>query len=466
MRVIVVGYGMAGARVVGELRARDGDVKVTAFSGESHPPYNRILLSNLLAGKVSEDDLALAATPGGVDVRPGLAVSAIDTARRVVMTAGDEESYDALVLATGARAVRPPVDGLDADNAHVFRTLDDCRGIIADAAPGRSAIVLGGGVLGLEAARGLAGRGLGVTIVHSGQHLMDSQLDPDGAAVLARAFADLGVRVRLGAGAVAWTGHALRLADGTELAADLLVVACGVRPDTALASAAGLAVGRGVLVDDAMRTSDPHVYAIGDCAEHRGTVYGLVAPAWEQAATVADRITGGTARYPGSRLVTRLKASGIDLAAMGSVDADPHAEVVSFADPARGTYARLVVRDGRIAGAVLLGDNPTVGTVIQLFDRDAPVPVDRRSLLLGRAVGADPPVAAESPAFMPPGAVVCRCNTVTKAAITACWKDGARTVADVSTATRATTGCGGCRDAVDGIVGWLSTVDPSGEVAA
>ena len=204
-----------------------------------------------------------------------------------------------------------------------------------------------------------------MTVVHAGGHLMDRQLDPAAGAVLTRTLRDLGVRVRLGARATAWTGHGLALADGTDVPADLLVLACGVRPDTALAASTGLAVGRGVLVDDALRTSDPRVSAIGDCAEHRGAVYGLVAPAWDQAATVADRLTGGTARYAGSRVVTRLKATGIDLAAMGSLDTGADGEVVGFSDPARGTYAALVVRDGRLTGAVLLGDNPSVGAVVR-----------------------------------------------------------------------------------------------------
>jgi assimilatory nitrate reductase electron transfer subunit len=182
---------------------------------------------------------------------------------------------------------------------------------------------------------------------------------------------------------------------------------------------------------------------------------------------VADRLTGGTARYRGSRLVTRLKAGGIDLAAMGTLDSDVEDEVVSFADPVRGTYAKLVIRDGRLTGAVMLGDNPTVGTVIQLFDRSGPLPADRRSLLLGRALGGKR-APADSPALMPDQAMVCRCNTVTKRAITACWRAGARSVAEVAAATRATTGCGGCHDTVSGILDWLSTVDPADdtEVAA
>ncbi|SNS93827.1 assimilatory nitrate reductase electron transfer subunit [Asanoa hainanensis] len=459
MRVLVVGYGMAGSRAVAELRSRDADVKVTALGAEPHRPYNRILLSSLLAGKVGEDDLAISAAPSGADVRLGERVVAVDPGRRVVRTTREEHEYDALVLATGGLPVFPSLQGLDSPDVYAFRTLDDCRRIVARADGARRAVVLGGGLLGLEAARGLAGRGLAVDVVHVGTHLMDRQLDGDAGRVLARTLAGLGVRTHVGASAREWTGNALHL-DGAVIPADLLVLACGVRPDTRLAAAAGLTVGRGIVVDDAMRTSDPHVYAIGDCAEHRGSVYGLVAPAWDQAATVADRITGGRAAYRGSRVVTRLKASDVDLAAMGSLETGADAEVVSFADPARGTYARLVLHENRITGAVLLGDNPAVGTVVQLFDRDAEAPADRRTLLLGRAHGADPPVAADSPALMPDAAVVCRCNTVRKAAITAVWRAGGRTVADVAAATRATTGCGGCREAVCGLVDWLSMVDP------
>ncbi|MFC7546812.1 FAD-dependent oxidoreductase [Plantactinospora sp. GCM10030261] len=459
MKAIVIGCGMAGSRVASDLHARDRDVKVTVFGAERHPPYNRIMLSTLLAGRAAEEDLAMTGPPAGMDVRLGVRVTAIDPDRRLVITPDEVVEYDALVLATGARAVYPALPGLDAPTVRAFRTLDDCRAIVAGAATARAAIVLGGGLLGLETARGLAGRGLAVTVVHAGPHLMDRQLDAGGAEVLARTLDGLGVAVRLGARALRWTGAGLDLADGTTIPADLLVLACGARPDTDLAAAAGIAVRRGVLVDHALRTSDPHVWAIGDCAEHDGTVYGLVAPAWEQADTVADRLTGATTCYRGTRPVIRLKATGLDVAAMGSVADHPDAEVVSFADPARGTYARLVIRDDRLAGAVLLGDNPSVGTVVQLFDRDAEVPEDRRSLLLGRSFGAVQPARSESPAFLPAQALVCRCNSVTKAAITDRWRDGARTVPEIVTTTRATTGCGGCRDAVTGIVDWLAAAE-------
>jgi assimilatory nitrate reductase electron transfer subunit len=241
------------------------------------------------------------------------------------------------------------------------------------------------------------------------------------------------------------------------------VVACGTRPETGLARAAGLAVERGVVVDDQLRTGDPRVFAIGDCAQHAGVVGGLVAPAWEQARVVADVITGRAtgARYRPMPPVTRLKATGIDLATMGS-STEHDGELVTFADPARGTYAKLLVRDNRLAGAIMLGDNPTVGTVIQLFDRGAPLPEDRRSLLLGRTLGTATAPVTDNPVLMPDSATVCQCNMVSKGTLVAAWRAGARSVPDIVRTTRATTGCGSCQDAVCGLLAWLSTVDPNG----
>ncbi|MGR6322137.1 FAD-dependent oxidoreductase [Micromonospora soli] len=474
MSIVIVGYGMAGARVAAELHARDGDRKVTVLGAEPHRAYNRIMLATLLAGKIDEPDVALTEVAGqAVDVRTGVAVTAIDRAAREVRTAdGDRHRYDHLILATGSQAVVPPLPGLDPlpDRVVPFRTLDDCRRIRTAARDARRVLVLGGGLLGLEAARGLATRGLDVTVVHPVGHLMERQLDTAAGAVLAGTLAGLGVRTALAAPAVAVAADAdqvrLDLADGRAFTADLLVLSCGVRPDTAVAAAAGLVVERGVVVDDRMRTSDRHISAIGDCAQHDGTLTGLVAPAWAQARVVAEVLSGGDplARYRPRPVVTRLKAAGIDLAAMGDATGVPAdggpVEELTFADPARGTYARLRIRDERLTGAILLGDNPAVGTVVQLFDRGAPVPADRRSLLLGRAFGTAPATPAASPALMPDAATVCQCNDVNKGALVACWRAGARSVDELSTATRAATGCGGCRDAVAGIAGWLAEADP------
>jgi len=311
-------------------------------------------------------------------------------------------------------------------------------------------------------------------VLHNAAHLMERQLDGPAGKVLARTLADLGVRIRVDATTTSVVrdehGRAagVLLDDGTCVLADLLVVACGVRPEVTLARAADLRVDSGVVVDDTLRSvSDPRVFALGECAQHAGQVYGLVAPAWEQAAVVAAHVTGSDPgkRYTGSRMITRLKAAGVDLAAMGETQADEDsAEIVHFADPARGTYKKVVVRDGRLVGAILIGDLAIVGSVTQLFDRGAQVPADRLSLLFGRLEAT--PTTTDSPAHLPDRAVVCRCNGVTKGAITACFLDGAHTVDAVAARTRATTGCGGCRDTVAGICDWLAAAEPMATPAA
>lgn len=481
MRVVVVGYGMAGARVATELRARRADLEVTVVGAEPHRAYNRILLSNLLAGKAREADVALAEPTGhGVDVRLGVTALAIDRAARTLSASdGGSLPYDRLVLATGGEAVVPPIPGLLRDDGGlpdrvaVFRTLDDCRRILSlvgrtrsggpetERGTGGRALVLGGGLLGLEAARALAAQGLDVTVLHARPHLMDRQLDSVAGAVLADTLERLGVAARLDAETVrvkeSPDGVQAVLADGDRLDADLLVVACGIRPDTALARAAGLRVERGIVVDDRMATSDPRIFAIGDCAQHGGATGGLLAPAWAQAQVAADVVSGvrPLARYRPAPAVTRLKAAGVDLATMGESAADG-GDALTFHDPRGGTYAKLVVRGDRLAGAILLGDNPSVGTVIQLFDRGGPLPADLRSLLLGRPVAGPAAAAEASPALMPDAAVVCRCNTVSKGAIVAGFRAGDRSAHDIAARTRATTGCGSCAATVAGVLEWLA----------
>lgn len=462
MRLVVIGNGMAGARLVSEVRARDRQIKITVFGAEDRQPYNRVLLSNVVAGTATPEQVRLLDptwyAEHGVTAHLGVPVVAIDRETKSVLTAdGLRTPYDVLVLATGSEPVVPRVPGVA--RAIAFRTLDDCDRILQAAAVARSAVVVGGGLLGIEAARGLAGRGVPVTLVHLAGHLMDRQLDAEAGLMLERTLTGLGVRIRTGASVTAVHDDAVELTDGTRLDADLVVLACGVRPVTRLAADAGLAVERGVVVDDELRTDDPSIFAIGECAQHNGRLYGLVAPAWEQASVVADLITGTdkNARYRGSRLVTRLKAKSVELAAMGEThvdeDADPEAEVVRFSHRARGTYRKLVIRDGRLVGAILLGETAVVGTLTQLFDRGTPLPGDRAGLLFpGLHTAA---AVADSPVRMPDSARVCQCNNVTKGQIRACWESGARDVAAVAAATRATTGCGSCKDAVEGIIGWL-----------
>ncbi|GAA2729941.1 FAD-dependent oxidoreductase [Actinocorallia aurantiaca] len=489
MSIVVVGNGMAGSRLVTELRARDPKVPITVFGAESQQPYNRVLLSNVLAGHTRADHIALVDEAWyerqEVDVRSGVSVLSIDREARLVLASdGSVTPYETLVLATGSTAFIPPMpvlrpggrEGLASEGlpsgALVFRTLEDCQEIIEMARTARRAVVVGGGLLGIEAARGLVGRGLEVTVLHLAGHLMERQLDPEGGRVLARTLDRLGIGSRLNAAVSALRtaegpegepvvcGVELALPDGARefVEADLVVLSCGVKPEVSLARDAGLAVGRGILVDDELRSvGDPDVRAIGECCEHRDEVYGLVAPAWQQAEVLAGLLAGTepAARFTGAKQITRLKAASIELASMGEThhgDEDEEVEVLQFADSSRGTYKKVVIRDGRLIGAILLGDTSTVGTLTQLYDRAAALPSERLSLLFGGIGGA---ASADTPVRMPDAATVCHCNNVTKGRIRACWQEGARTAGEVAEATRASTGCGSCRDALEGIVSWL-----------
>ncbi|MEV1115315.1 FAD-dependent oxidoreductase [Actinosynnema sp. NPDC049800] len=474
--VVIVGYGMAGARLADEIRRRDPKaerVSVTVLGDEAHHAYNRVLLSSVVAGSLTPDAVRLHdadwAAKHHVDLRLGGTVSKIDRTRRVVHVDDTEVPYDALVLATGSRSWVPPTPGLLdgngdlASGAVAFRSLDDCAEIVAKASPGTPVAVLGGGLLGLEAARGLAGRGCLVTVVHPVKHLMERQLDAGAGRVLATTLNGLGIEFRLGVLATRYVpGDGLELDDGTHVPADLVVVSAGVRAETSLAEEADIEVDRGILVDDALRTSDPRVHAIGDCAQHVGTVSGLVQPAWEQAAVLADRLTGvaPAARYSGTTVVTRLKARDVDLAALGDVHVGVDSvddEVLCFQDPARGRYAKLVLRDDKVTGAIVLGAPDAAAAITQLFDRGLPAPTDRLALLLGRALPAE---NEASPADLPASAVVCRCNTVSKGQLVSAWRGGATTLSSIAEVTRASTGCGGCKDAVCGIVDWLAASQP------
>lgn len=491
-RLVVVGNGMAGCRFVQEVLARapGQPLAITVIGDEPGGAYNRLQLSNVLAGVTGADSIELAGeqwyAAQGVTLRTGTTVVSIDRpARRVRLDDGDTLPYDILVLATGSSPVLPPVDGLLHGNGRLlpgavaFRTLADCMAIAQLAANAERAVVLGAGVLGLETARGLAGRGLPVTLVQRGPRLMERQLDAGASRVLTRTVRSLGVDVRAGTGIRAVRGDSrvrgVVLDDGSALDADLLVLCCGVRPRVKLAREAGLAVAAGVVVDDRLRSStDPRIFAIGECAEHRGQTHGLVAPSWEQARVAAQVITrpAEPVSYPGSMSVTRLKAAGIELASLGEATADEDdvsgdpddAEVIRFTDSSRGVYQKLVVRNGRLTGAILLGDTRTVGMITQLFDRGAALPADRAGLLMVRR--NNPATVTQSPTVLPGRVTICQCNGITKAGICAAWQDGARDADEIVARTRATTGCGTCRDAVEGIVAWLAAADTESGVSA
>jgi assimilatory nitrate reductase electron transfer subunit len=405
---LVIGNGMAAGRLVQDLAAR-GIGDVTVVGDEPYHAYNRLLLSGVLARTQDPRDLEMR-TPGwygrnGVTVLRGIRAVALDHRRREVGLAdGRTLGYDRLVLATGSRPNLPSLRGIVSarggllPGVFAFRTLTDCEDISAVAAPGVRAVVIGGGLLGLEAARGLSLLGCQVEVVHQAPRLMERQLDAGGAQVLRRTLHDLGITTYLDARAVAVRSGpdgrvaAVRLADHFELACDLVVFACGIRPATALAQAGGLQVGQGIVVDDELATSADGVWAIGECAEHRGVISGWAQSALDHAAFLAARLAGEPAIAPApARQVTRLRAAGVDLAAMGETDAlpDGQTEVLCFADPVRRTYRKTVVRDGRLVGALLVGDVSAAGELSRAFDRGTPVPPDRRDLLFS---GAHPPV--------------------------------------------------------------------------
>ena len=495
-RLVVIGNGMAGARFVEDLLARGGGERfaVTVFGDEPHGNYNRILLSGVLAGKCAPEDILLNPlawyAEQGVRLHAGVRAEAIDLDARTVRGAAASEeagsarrrgegearaiveSYDALVLATGSSAFVPPVEGArDAagalrDGVFVFRTLDDCRAITARAATSRRAVVIGGGLLGLEAARGLLEQGLEVHVVHLMGHLMELQLDAAGARILQRTLERMGLRVHLGKATQAILGAervtGLRFQDGTALDADLVVIAAGIRPNVALAREAGLLVERGIVVDDGLRTDDPHVYALGECAQHRGRTYGLVAPLWEQAQVLADRLSGQRPRatYAGSKIATKLKVMGVELAVMGKQAAEGEDEEVLYVDAGRGIYKKLVLREGRLRGAILLGDAGAAPELFRTFDREAGLPPDPARLLFPGEAAA--PVGVLE---APDDTQVCNCNGVSKAQILAAVRGGRRTLAAVCEGTRAGTGCGSCKKDVRALVeaaaGGAAAEDPS-----
>ncbi|MFE6687513.1 NAD(P)/FAD-dependent oxidoreductase [Streptomyces sp. NPDC057743] len=389
-RIAVVGAGMAAARFAERYHALGGTGRVTLYGAEPRAPYNRVLLAEVLAGRFDAEAIALPI--GAAAVRPGCEVVSVDTAAHTLTLAdGEGAEYDELVLATGANPVLPPVRGLRRPDGqglragvHALRTLADCARLAQDAAGAKRAVVVGGGVLGVSAARALAALGIQVEIVHQGPYLIERQLDADASAALRGGLRALGVESYLGNRARALTEDGeVELASGYRLGTDLLVLACGVRPRTALAHAAGLRVDTGIVVDDALAASAPHVHAIGDCTQHRGTVHGLAGPAWEQADVLAARLSGNApdARYTGSRPLARLSAGPLEYAAFGEVHLDeadpgddPGLAVVRLTDTTRGSYKKLVLRGDRLVGAILLGDLTTVGDLARALERDEPLP--------------------------------------------------------------------------------------------
>ena len=451
-KLVVVGNGMAGVACVEQILKYDRQFEITIFGDETHVNYNRILLSSVLAGERSADEITLNPLEwyvrNGIQLRLGVRVVDVNSEEKTVT--GDDGSvtpYDTLLLATGSSAFKPPIEGLDKQNVFAFRTLDDTRELLQRAGPAVKAVVIGGGLLGLEAARGLQVRGCDVTVVHLMSTLMERQLDPDGGNYLTGKMEDLGVRVLLRRSTTAIVGderaEGVALEDGEILEADLVVVAAGIRPNAELAYKAGVRVNRGIVVNDYMETSDPDIFAVGECVEHRGVCYGLVAPLLEQGKVLAATMTGHKGpEYAGTLLATKLKIMGVDVFSAGDWS-EQHADPVRFEDRALGIYKKLTVRDNKLVGAILVGDTSDSHRYMEWLRSGVDLSERRAHLLL-------PPPASDAGldlAEMADGATVCGCVGVTKGAIIqAIHERGVCTLSQLKETTRASTGCGSCTD--------------------
>ncbi len=397
-RLVLVGNGMAGMRALEELLAlAPNRYEITVFGAEPRGGYNRVLLSSVLGGDKTFDDIAghdrAWYESRGITLHAGDPVARIDRVRRVVESAGGVRcEYDRLVLATGSVPVELDVPGSDLPGVVRFRTVDDVEEMLRVAGGGGHAVVIGGGMLGVEAASGLLQRGMTVTIVHRSDSLMNRQLDPEAGRLLRESLEQRGIACRTGTRALGFGTNgegrvaSVMLDDGSELRADLIVTALGIRPNIALAAAAELQCGRGILVDDTMQTFDPRVYAIGECVQHRRVTFGLVAPLWEQARVCATHLAElGVSRYRSPLAPAQLKVTGVNVFSAGDVRGGSGAESIVLKDPARGIYKRLVLRDNRMQGALLYGDVSDGAWYCEMMRDGRDVGSIREALLFGQA---------------------------------------------------------------------------------
>ncbi len=475
-RLVVIGSGMAGIAAIEAIFKTDSDVSITLFGEEQALHYNRILLSEVLAGKSDFEKIVVHSkewyAEKGIDYRRGISVVSIDTKNKAVRDAtGAEVTYDYLVMATGSRPHLPPIKGHEKKGVYTFWTVADTENIIAEACHQREAVVIGGGLLGLEAARALINYGVSVTVVHLTDRLMEQQLDPAGASLLKQQIEQMGIRVLLKNTAEEILGDdqvsGVRLKGSEEtISAGMVIIATGTRPDTGLAQAAGLAVNRGIVVDDRMETSVPRIYALGDVIEHRGRTYGLIAPLKEQAQVFADVIAGkDERRYAGTECATTLKVAGIDLTSAGELFRGLGAEEIALLDTEKGIYKKGIIHHGRLKGYILLGDHKDSARLFNLMRKGEDVSAIQDQLFGGLAVVGP---AAQNGALPSPASgladadIVCNCNNISKGSIVKAIREGClKTRESVAQCTEATTGCGSCTDLVDALLLEANPVLPS-----
>jgi nitrite reductase (NADH) large subunit len=401
--LVIVGNGMAAARLVDELvKTTLGRYAIAVIGDEPRLAYNRVLLSSVLAGETASHDIELKPAAWwrdrGVTLKYGCVATEVDVGRRELKIAGEESiEFSRLVLATGSTPLRLNMPGADLAGVHTFRDTRDVDLLLALAARKRAVIVIGGGLLGLEAAYGLAKAGTSVTLLHLTDRLMDRQLDAPAAALLKSLVERKGIEVLLNASTTRIHGKAhveeVELADGRRIEADAVIFAAGIRPNVGLAKDAGIAVNRGVVIDDQLQTSVPNIFALGECAEHRGICYGLVEPAYEQAHVLAQHLAGKAAAYQGSVVATNLKVSGVSVFSAGDFFGSEGSEAILLSDVRRGAYKKLVIADGRLTGAVLIGETTDALWYLELIRTRQPIVGIRAEMMFGRSL-ALPPKAA------------------------------------------------------------------------
>ena len=461
-RLVIVGAGMASGRLIEHLLdAAPDQWDVTLFNAEPRGNYNRLMLSPVLSGEkayediITHDDAFYA--DQGITCRFGEPVVRIDRAAKVVVTAQGDTPYDRLVIGTGSAPFIIPVAGKALPGVVTYRDLEDTNAMIAASRPGAKAVVIGGGLLGLEAAAGMAARGADVTVIHLMGHLMERQLDPAAGYLLQKDLERRGIRVHCKGATKAILGEdkaeAVLLEDGTVYGADLVCMAVGIRPETRLATDAHLEVNRGVVVDAQMRTADPDIFALGECVEFDGQLFGLVAPLYDQARVLASVLNGGDAAFRPVQTATKLKVTGVDLFSAGDFADKPGREEIVFRDPGRGIYKRLVLEGDQLIGAVMYGDTADGNWFFQKIKDGADISGERETLIFGPAfaggVATDPLAAV---AALPPEAEICGCNGVCKGQIAAAIEGGATTVQLVRARTKASASCGTCTGLVEQVL--------------
>jgi nitrite reductase (NADH) large subunit len=472
MKLVMVGNGMAGVRTLEELlKIAPEFYEITVFGAEPHPNYNRILLSPVLAGEQTIDEIILNDwswyTDNGITLHAGYKVTEVDRVRRVVHSVGPNgekvsAEYDRLIMATGSNPFILPIPGKDLQGVLAYRDIADTQAMIDAAATYKHAVVIGGGLLGLEAANGLMKRGMTVSVVHVAPWLMERQLDDVAGKLLQKSLEERGMQFLIGAQTQELVGgddgrvKAIRFKDGTEVPADLVVMAVGIRPNTALAESMRLHVNRGIVVSDTMQTvTDPRIYAVGECAAHRGIAYGLVAPLFEQGKVLATHLAEfGIGRYTGSLTSTKLKVTGIDLFSAGEFMGGDGTEEIVMSDPFGGVYKKLVIKDDKLVGACLYGDTVDGSWYFKLLREGRTVGDIRDRLMFGESnIGDTGHQGHNKAAAMADSDEVCGCNGVTKGAICKAIKEkGLFTLDEVKKHTKASASCGSCTGLVEQIL--------------